>query len=161
MNPEVSLHETKAGKSKASFSGNPENNKAVSLTLLQFLLADVAYEIFTEEIVPQRFVDEPRTVLTADVMTVAPVVRLTGLPHSAGNRQWATPHYSLDLMLQSDLTLITLQTSDVVCIYLLGGQEQQITVVFDTFSTDMKAGCVPSSQRQTFSSSLSVRPIQK
>lgn len=92
MNPEVSLHETKAGRSKASFSGNAENNKAVSPTLLQFLLADVAYGIFTEEIIPQRFVDEPRTVLTADVMTVAPVVRLTGLPHSAGNQQLATPH---------------------------------------------------------------------
>lgn len=111
----------KQEKVKASFSGNAENNKAVSPTLLQLLLADVAYEIFTEEIVPQRLVDEPRTVLPADVVTVAPVVRLTGLPHSAGNRQWATPHYSLDLMLQSDLTLITLQTSDVVCIYLLGG----------------------------------------
>lgn len=65
-------------------------------------------------------------------------------------------------MLQPDLSLITLQTSDVVCIYLWGeGQEQQITVVFDTFSTDVKAGCVPSSQRQTVSSPLSVSPIQK
>lgn len=115
----------KQEKVKTSFSGNAENNKAVSPTLLQFLLADVAYEIFTEEIVPQRFVDEPRTVLPADVVTVAPVVRLTGLPHSAGNRQWATPHYSLDLMLQSHLILITLQTSDVVCIYLLGGRNSR------------------------------------
>ena len=63
-----------------------ENNKDKSLTLLLFLLADVAYEILTEEIIPQRFMDEPRTVLSTDVMTVAPVVRLTGLPHSAGGQ---------------------------------------------------------------------------
>lgn len=85
----------KQEKVKASFSGNAENNKAISPTLLQFLLADVAYEIFTEEIVPQRFVDEPRTVLTADVVTVAPVVRLTGPPHSAGNRQRGRHHITV------------------------------------------------------------------
>lgn len=55
-----------------------------SLTSLWFLLADVAYEIFTEEVIPQRFMDQACAVLSADVMAVAPVVRLTRLPHPTG-----------------------------------------------------------------------------
>lgn len=71
---------------RAMFSGSTENNKDEFLTLLQFLLADVAYEILTEEVIPQGLVDKPCTVLSADVMAVAPVVRLARLPHAAGER---------------------------------------------------------------------------
>lgn len=82
----------KRRKVRARFSESGETNEDASLTLLHFLLADVVYEIYTEEIIPERLLDEPRTVLSADVMTVAPVVRLTWLPHSAGKQQGATTH---------------------------------------------------------------------
>lgn len=101
---------------RASFSGSVENNEDESLTLLQLLLADVAYEVFTEEIIPQRFMDEACTVLPADVMTVAPVVRLTRLPHSTGK------HEANEMML-------------FVLIYKR--HKQQITVGFHTY---VKAG---------------------
>lgn len=110
MNPEVSLH--KWDKVRASFSGSVENNKDESLTLLQFLLADVAYEIFTEEIIPQCFMDEPCTVLSVDVMTVAPVVRLTGLPHSTGKQE------ANEIML---------------FVFIYERQKQPVTVVFNTY----------------------------
>lgn len=134
MNPEVSLQETSGTKWGPHFSGS---SKDESLTLLPFLLADVEYEILTEEIIPQRFMDEPCTVLSTDVMTVAPVVRLPRLPHATG-KQGAN-----EMML---------------LVFICGRQKQHVTVVFNTY---VKAGWVPSSQRQTFSSPLSVRPIQK
>ena len=61
------------------------------LTALYFLLTDVAYEIFTEEIIPQPLVDEPRAVFS-HFMPVAPVVRLAGLPLPAGKQQGAITH---------------------------------------------------------------------
>lgn len=81
--------------------------------------------------------DESCTVLSADVMTVAPVIRLTGLPHSTGTQE------TNEIML-------------IVVIY--ERQKQQVKVVLKTY---VKAGWVPSIQRQTLSSSLSVSPIQK
>lgn len=57
-------------------------------TGLHFLLADVAYEIFTGEIVPQRLVGETRAVFSF-FMAVAPVVGLTWLPFPAGEQQRA------------------------------------------------------------------------
>lgn len=60
-------------------------------TGLHFLLTDVAYEIFTEEIVPQPFVDEPRTVFSR-FMAMGPVVRLTRLPLPAGKQKGAIIH---------------------------------------------------------------------
>lgn len=101
---------------RASFPGSAKNNKDESLTLLQFLLADVAYEILTEEIIPQRVMDESCTVLSADVMTVAPVIRLTGLPHSTGTQE------TNEIML-------------IVVIY--ERQKQQVKVVLKTY---VKAG---------------------
>lgn len=97
---------------RASFSGRVENNQDESLTLLQFLLADVAYEIFTEEIIPQRLMDEPCAVLSADVML--PVVRLTRLPHSTGKRE-----------------------ARRLFVLIYERQKQQGTVVFNTY---VKAG---------------------
>lgn len=56
------------------------------LTWLQVLLTNVAYEIFTEEIIPQPFMDEPGAVFS-QFMPMAPVVRLTRLPLSTGKQQ--------------------------------------------------------------------------
>lgn len=56
------------------------------LTWLQVLLANVAYEIFTEEIIPKPFMDEPSTVFS-QFMPMPPVVRLTRLPLSTGKQQ--------------------------------------------------------------------------
>lgn len=60
-------------------------------TGLHFLLTNVAYEVFTEEIIPQSFMDETSTVFS-NFMPVAPVVRLTGLPLPAGKQQGAITH---------------------------------------------------------------------
>lgn len=58
------------------------------LTWLQVLLTNVAYKIFTEEIIPQPFMNEPSTVFS-QFMPMAPVVRLTRLPLSTGSQQGA------------------------------------------------------------------------
>lgn len=58
------------------------------------LLTDVANVVFTEEIVPQAFVDETTAVFSC-FMAVAPVVRLSGFPVSANKQQGAvTPQLS-------------------------------------------------------------------
>lgn len=55
------------------------------------LLADVAYEVFTEEIIPLPFMDETSAVFSR-LVQVAPVVRLTRLPLPAGKQQGAIKH---------------------------------------------------------------------
>lgn len=84
-----------AGGNGRIVSGHPSQDRPGAgskglneLTWLQVLLANVAYEIFTEEIIPQPFMDEPSTVFS-QFMPMTPVVRLTRLPLSRGRQQGA------------------------------------------------------------------------
>lgn len=114
--------------------------------LLLVLLANVADEIFTEEIIPQPLVDDPCAVLP-HVVPVAPVVRLAGFPLTAG--QTAGGSISMSCPQHN----VAAQGS-------VPGKVDMTKVDLGA-ETNVKVGWVPSSQRQTFSSSLSVRPIQK